>query len=156
MPNEPEVAWAAFMGYLRIPAPRQLTKAAEILGKDLAQISRWATEYDWIERATARDLVPLQAALAAEVNLAERSARVVGKLLTVLEKETARTLAAQDAALSDPLSASALAHLAETVVKLQRLVSGESTENHSHRVKIDLTTVSEDTLIELKRVARRD
>lgn len=56
LPSEGPKAFAAFMSYCEMGPKRSLSKVAKNLGKDKSLLSRWSSQYGWVERSLSYDM----------------------------------------------------------------------------------------------------
>jgi len=136
-PGETAKAFAAFVAFKNIePAFRSQVRVASDLGKSRQQIQRWASEWDWDERASAYDEEQEDKLLASRI---EQKKKMDEEHLRIVRG--ARNKAVQALKQLDPkdLTPSELRHWLEMTLKLERLIMGEPESIEERRTKIDPT-----------------
>lgn len=157
--NEDEAAWKAFVSYREQRSPRR-TQYVTVDGMQVSpgDIATWAKKYDWLTRAADYDahldtvfLAEREAALkiGAQTAAAEHL-QILASMREVLGREMAKWNAASRDAGVTVMKPGELQKYAETVVKLERLVRGQSTETVETVYDFSkLTTEEIKTLLEL-------
>ena len=157
--GEPEAAWKAFASFREQRSPRRIqyvtVDGMQVSPGDLAT---WAKRYDWATRtadydahldtvflAGKEDALRIGAQTAAAEHL-----QILGSMREILGREMAKLNGASKEAWVIMLKPGELQKYAETVVKLERLVLGQSTEVAEQRLDLSkLTTEELKTLLAL-------
>lgn len=142
--DEPEEAFNAFVQYRDQTAPRSVGK---VYGARNMQLLAWCTNFQWRERALEYDrhhdrirrevteniLKQTTASVAAEHMLLLKDAReLVARELSKLVE------ASRNSTMPGLLKSSDLVRMTDMVVKLDRLIRGETTDNLGATVTEDL------------------
>lgn len=153
--GEDEEAWGAFQRYRDQTPPRRVIHAA---AKRTELLSRWYNEHAWRERVAAYD-VHLDAIRreTREAVLKEdeksRAARQLGQLKMVqdiLDRELAKLWKESTEAVPfGTIKVGELNKLMANAITLERLIRGESTENHA-AVSVELDKLTPDELRQLR------
>lgn len=151
--GESEEAFRGFTAYRDQPVPRSL---ARVSGARMNVQVEWCAIWKWRERAAAWDAHLDRIRLAEKEELVRQNGKeLAAEHMRLLKnvRDVAQIEAEKFAnvALSSDLPSIKIAELAkltEIVVKLDRLVRGESTENTSNETKVDLSSASIDALRE--------
>lgn len=151
MVSEPEDAWRAFKAFRDARPPR---KQRSVVGFGTMIICQWYNEYKWPERADAFDRhMEHITLLEREAQLKQSAKDVSAEHMAMLQsarhlaqKELDKLLAvANDSNTDAPLlRPTDVIKLSEMVIKLDRLVRGESTE--APDVRTDLSKLSTEEL----------
>ena len=128
-------AFAAFIIYRDMGGDRTYNKVSEVLGlspKSHQQIQEWSNRYNWRERAMAYDNYLAQVKVDAEVDaikeMAERHARIAGKMLAAVET-TLDGVTSGDGTIKVARPGSRDLHgWVKTAADLERLTAGQPTE----------------------------
>lgn len=138
-PKETTQAFNAFTHYLALTPPRTARNVATALGRSYTLIHRWSSNWHWIARADAYDVLIAEQAMGARIEavrqMQERHIQLSMSVQTLLARRLQQLLApAADGTFPNlaRLSPSSIASLLESSVKLERLSRGETTENVGH------------------------
>jgi hypothetical protein len=153
--SESEEAWLAFKAYREMPPDERLIKRAGV--HRMATLSKWYRDHNWEDRCKAYDAH----FDALSVEERERVFRRASKELAIdhmvaladmrelMSREFAKYLeASRSTEMHGLIKPSDLIKMAEAVVKLDRLVRGETTENV--KTEIDTSKLSLDELRQLE------
>lgn len=150
-PGEPDDCFNAFRYYRDMPMPRQALRASPMVGTNT--LWQWCNKWSWIARASQYDDHISDLAIAEREALVKQSARdiqvqhmgILQGARELLEREVAKYLAiSREAKGPSLLKPAELSKLLDSVVKLDRLVRGETTENVAPTE--DLSNLSVDDL----------
>jgi len=147
-PGEPEAAYLKFKDFLDAPRPRRLIRPGVGHTQSICDLSN---EWRWHERVEAYDthwqrvrdrevesFIKQEAReIAAEHMAVLRDLRELVAIHVERKLKDARTIEISDAKLSD------LARLVDLVIKGDRLIRGESTENHAKVADLSGLTLEE-------------
>lgn len=133
---ESEEAWAAFRAYREMPADgRMITRAAIA---PTATLSKWFNDHNWHERCRAYDAKFDQVRVEEREAMYRRAAKqiaidhmlMLAEARELVQRELAKwTAASRDTNMHGLVKVNDLNRLFEIVVKMDRLVRGETTEN---------------------------
>jgi hypothetical protein len=134
--GEPEDAFAAFVQFRDMRPPRKVVRPGSGQTAPTSQLYRWFTQWDWKGRAAAYDVhidVIVREEREAAIAEAARSVQaehmfLLADLRSVVSVETSKLLALAKVGGFATVKPSELARLADTVIKNDRLVRGETTE----------------------------
>lgn len=156
LPDENDLAWAAFKAYRDQQVPRNIRRAAS---KDenltVAMCISFYGEHNWKERCLAYDKYVDEVLLAERLEYLKQDARARTAEHLVLLKDAREVVAcemrkllawAENTPETNVMAPSNIAKMLDTVVKLERLVAGESTENTNTKTEIDFSGLSADEL----------
>jgi|WetSurMetagenome_2_1015567.scaffolds.fasta_scaffold25325_5 hypothetical protein len=152
-PCEPEAEWRAFLTYRDMPRPRSFRLVSGYLGLAQSRISSWAYAWMWKDRANLYDrqafAAEWQEHAAKQAARKEESEALIDKATQLAYRELAHRLEDIDPSTGRPLAPlkdAQLVRLVESVIKLDRLVHGESTEKIETTGSVDLKKLSDDEL----------
>ncbi len=133
---ETEEAWAAFRTYRDMPPDaRMMTRAAT---RSTATLSKWFNEHGWAARCREYDAKFDSIRVEEREAMYRRQAQqiaidhmlMLSDARELVQREVAKwTAASRDSAMHGLVKVADLTKLFEMVVKLDRLVRGETTEN---------------------------
>lgn len=134
--GESEEAWAAFKTYREMPPDaRMITRAAT---RSTATLSKWFNEHNWHERCRAYDANFDQIRVEEREAMYRRKAQqiaidhmvMLSEARELVQRELAKwNAASRDTNMHGLVKVNDLNRLFEIVVKMDRLVRGETTEN---------------------------
>lgn len=133
--GETKKAYEAFTIYRDLGIDRSIRKVAQKLGKSQQLMSRWSSQYNWVERAQAYD--DEMDRLAILENEKERK-EMLKEHNSIARKFLEKVKQGADAVKPETMTPNELAKWLEIAVKIERLSRGESTDiseiNHSGEV----------------------
>ena len=154
-----EEAWAAFQAYRDQKPPRRLIRPGPNPTSDLA---KWYRDNNWKERCIAYD-VHLDSIVQEERDellrndtreVTAQHRAILQDARRVAELEVSKLLAAANASPNAPgLRPTELIKMIDSVVKLDRLLRDQSTENTT--VKPDLSGLPVDDLLKLAEIRKK-
>lgn len=157
--GEPEAAWKAFASFREQRSPRRIQYVTvDGMQVSAGELATWAKKYDWATRTADYDahldtifLAGKEEALRiGAVTAAVEHLQILGSMRELLGREMAKWNEASRGAGVTMLKAGELQKYAETVVKLERLVLGQSTEKVEQIYDLSKLTSEEiKTLLEL-------
>lgn len=157
-PGELDKEWEAFTFY-RENRPKTLEATAKELGIPLSTLYGWSSDLMWRERVAAYDRHIDRARVRAAETAAQRQgrthARLLGKARRILDHEIAERLKDIEAGHHERMKDSTYRLMLETVVKLERLVAGESTERVDDARKVDFSKLSTEELEQYAQLHRK-
>jgi hypothetical protein len=159
--GEPDDAWNAFRAYLDMPPDRRRIDKTSVARKET--IGRWYRDFDWYKRVTAFDeqneaiytaelrreylnKAAVEHARYTETQLSDMQElwdREIVKLLDSVRKSDQYILKVRD-----------LLKLGEMKFKMERLLSGQTTENVG-TTEIDYDNLSADELLKLNELMEK-
>lgn len=156
--NEPEDAWRAFKAFRDTVPPR---RAKSIIGFAHHTVSIWYNEWRWLKRCDAYDRHLEKLAQGERERLLKQTQQEImaghlamlhtGKEIVQRELDKLRaTVLEGDASILKP---EILIKMMDRIIILDRLVRGQSTENHEHTA--NLSTLSLEELQRLKEIRRK-
>lgn len=156
LPDEDEVAWAAFKAYRDQPAPRNIRRAAAATdGVTVAACVDAYGRWSWKERCAAWDAYTDKIVLEERLEYLKQTTRERTAEHLVLLKDARELVACELRKLvawsertpeTPIMQAGQVSKMLDVTVKLERLVSGESTENSHNKTEIDFSGLSPDEL----------
>lgn len=149
-PNETDKAWSAFLAYRALGPERTQAKTVEALQKParyIGTIAAWSRQYGWRQRMVEYDRVVDLETRKAKVEELTRAHREMLLVATSMWKLAAKDLmrwhkkldkAPQDQPVLSPRDVQSLA---DTGLKLQRVLMGEPDQitEHRHEVTVEET-----------------
>ena len=135
-------SFAAFQAYLALPPPRRLSALAKLW--PLPQLTAWRESCGWVERAHAVDRGDRNAS-----DVDARHLRLLGDAAELAQIEIRKLLRQAETSPAQTIEVRELARLVRDVVQLERLVSGQSTENVAV-AEVDLSALSLDEIETLR------
>jgi hypothetical protein len=153
--NESQEAWLAFRAYRDMPPDERLLKRAAI--GNIAVLSRWYRDHNWADRCAAFDKKFDAMRVEEREKVYRRAAReiaidhmvMLADARELYSREFAKLLSAsREGDMIGLVKPETLVRMAEVMVKLDRLVRGESTENVQN-TDMDLSQLSLDELRQL-------
>jgi len=155
-PGEPDICFTQFRYYRDMPLPRKILGVRD---GSTADKWEWSSKWSWVSRATAYDDHISTLAIKEREETVKQQARDIGAehmkilhgLREVLERETGKWMArlrTSENSTEPTMKPNELLKLADTVIKLERLVQGETTENIG-APKTDLSALSPEELSQL-------
>lgn len=157
--GETDEAFRAFVYYRDMPMPRRVDAWGQY---GVAQVFRWHKEWAWNIRARAYDnhlssfAVRCKEAEIAKSSktIAEEHMAILADLRNVLQQEVAKLVEQSTSSAGGPVMRTGdMVRMLDSVVKLDRLVRGESTEKIE---TVDLSHMSDEeleTYVELSKKA---
>jgi hypothetical protein len=152
-PGETEEAWGAFQSFRDQKSPRKMVRPG---GPPTADVSRWAKDHCWFERAAEYDkhcdgvrLKEREALLAQdEREVVADHRRILADGREFIEREMSKLLTmSRGSDLPGTVKPGELVKLIDTVIKFDRLLRDQSTESVRHEV--DLSALSPEDLKKL-------
>lgn len=150
--SETEEAWLAFRSYRDSPPDqRSITRAASVR---LSTLSKWYREHSWEDRCRAYDAMFDKVRVEEREAIYRRKARenaidhmlILADMKDLVGREFAKLReASRDSDMHGLVKAADLIKLAETMIKLERLVAGQTTENVG-TTDLDLAKLSLDEI----------
>lgn len=124
-PKETAKAFEAFFLYLHMGAERGIRAVAQKLGKSVTLISRWSSDWDWVERTRAWDNdLAQKAKKRAEKDIEEMQKRHIS-ISMHLQSKAIKALGNMS---TESITARDVAALIKLGVDVERLSRGEPTE----------------------------
>ncbi|KAB2328944.1 hypothetical protein F7731_23615 [Cytobacillus depressus] len=127
--GESAKAFEAFVKYRNMGIERSLTKVSQELGKSTTLLSRWSSQWDWVERVKAYDMEMDRQALMQEEKKRKEMVKRHAALATSFQSKVLERVRNLNPA---ELSTNDLIRWFEISVKIERLSRGEPTDISSH------------------------
>ncbi len=134
--SEPEEAWIAFKCYREMAPDERLLKRAATAR--MLTLSKWYRDFNWADRCRAYDAKFDKMRIEERERIYRRAAReiaidhmvMLADTRELYTREFAKLLSAsRESEMHGLIKPDTLVRMAETMVKLDRLVRGETTEN---------------------------
>lgn len=156
--TETDDAWRAFKAFRDTRPPR---RQRAVIGFAHATICKWYNDHRWPERCDAYDRHMERIVLEEREKLLRQSAReisadhmaMIQSARAIAQAELDKLLASSNESDIPLLRPIEVIRLSEMVVKLDRLIRGESTETVEHSV--DLSRLSTDELRTMRELTRK-
>lgn len=158
-PYDSELSWRAFQTYRdRLPRSRAIVLDGRALNP--IEVVAWMRDHFWIERCAEYDRhldglrqSEIEAVHAQSArDIAAEHMELAGSARAIAARELAKLREASENSAYESLKPRDLIRLLDLVVKVDRLVRGESTESVDVR---DLSSLSDADLEEIERIANR-
>ena len=158
LPEEGDATFLAFRAYLEQEPPRSIKAVAALLKRSPSTVYKHSRRYRWQDRAEAWDRA--QAEVEAEAILTERARvakarlRMLGVGLELTELRLREVLQAVQEGVGEDAAPDlkTMVYLMDRCLHFERLISGEATERTETSRDLDLDALSEEELLELKRL----
>lgn len=150
---ESDEAWLAFRAYRDMPPDERLLKRAAVVR--MSTLSKWYRDHNWADRCTAYDAKFDKLRVEERERMYRRTAREVAIDHMVMLADTRELYtrefqklleASRQSEMHGLIKPETLVRMAETMVKLDRLVRGESTEHVATSTEMDLSKLSIDEI----------
>lgn len=150
--GEPEEAWRAFQSYREQRSPRRIQYVTvDGMALSPAETARLAKQFDWKARVADYDAHLDEVLLAGKEEALRKGAesasaehlQILGSLRETLGREAAKLTEKSRNTSVEVLRASDLMKMADSVVKLERLVLGQSTETVASAYDLSRLTTEE-------------
>lgn len=151
--NESEEAWLSFRAYRDMHPSERLIKRAGV--HRVTTLSKWYRDHNWDDRVKAYDAHFDKLSVEERERIYARAAKEIATDHMMILADMREFLfgewrkyveASRSTEMHGLAKPETLVRMAETVVKLDRLVRGESTENVNTKTEIDTSKLSLDEL----------
>lgn len=159
--EEGDATFLAFRAYLEQEPPRSIKDTAALLKRSPSTVYKHSRRYRWKARAEAWDKAQAQAEseaiLTERARVARARLRMLGVGLELTELRLKEILKEVQEGIGDDAKPDlkTLVYLMDRSLHFERLISGEATERTETRDELDLDRLTEEEILELRRLHRK-